>query len=89
MRILTLLFLDDALPPLDTFIKQTTEARVFRRAQAVRHGVKGQRLHTVSATLSRPDSALRKWVHRFASQRVQGLTRNVSYFVAHKHWPRS
>src|ERR671922_2269940 len=73
MRTLTLHFPDDALPTLDTFLKQTKEARVFRRAQAVRNVVKGQRLQTVSDTLSFTYSALRKWVHRFASQGVQGL----------------
>src|SRR5499427_10579839 len=73
MRTLTLHFPDDALPTLDTFLKQTKEARVFRRAQAVRHVVKGQRLQTVSDTLAFTYSALRKWVHRFASQGVQGL----------------
>jgi len=73
MRTLKLHFPNDALPTLDTFIKQTKEARVFRRAQAVRHVVKGQRLQTVSDTLSFTYSALRKWVHRFASQGVQGL----------------
>src|SRR5215475_9877334 len=73
MRTLKLHFPDDALPTLDTFIKQTKEARVFRRAQAVRHVVKGQRLQTVSDTLSFTYSALRQWVQRFASQGVQGL----------------
>src|ERR671930_2494806 len=73
MRPLKLHFPDDTLPTLDTFIKQTKEARVFRRAQAVRNVVKGQRLQTVSDTLSFTYSALRKWVHRFASQGVQGL----------------
>jgi transposase len=73
MRTLTLHFPDDALPTLDTFLKQTKEARVFRRAQAVRDVVKGQRLHTVSDTLSFTYSALRKWVHRFAHQGTQGL----------------
>jgi transposase len=73
MRTLKLHFSDDALPTLDTFLKQTKEARVFRRAQAVRHVVQGQRLQTVSDTLSFTYSALRKWVHRFASQGVQGL----------------
>src|SRR5919202_4477358 len=73
MRTLKLHFPDDALPTLDTFIKQTKKARVFRRAQAVRNVVQGQRLHTVSDALSFPYSALRKWVHRFASQGVQGL----------------
>jgi len=73
MRTLKLHFPNDALPTLDTFIKQTKEARVFRRAQAVRNVVKGQRLQTVSDTLSFTYSALRKWVQRFASQGVQGL----------------
>jgi transposase len=73
MRTLTLHFPDDALPTLDTFLKQTKEARVFRRAQAVRHVVKGQRLQTVSDALFFTYSALRKWGHRFASQGVQGL----------------
>ena len=66
MRTLKLHFPDDALPTLDTFVKQTKEARVFRRAQAVRHVVKGQRLQTVSDALSFTYSALRKWVYRFA-----------------------
>src|SRR5215471_3205784 len=57
----------------DPFLKQTKEARVFRRAQAVRDVVKGQRLQTVSDTLHFTYSALRKWVHRFANQGVQGL----------------
>ena len=73
MRTLKLHFPDDALPTLDTFLKQTKEARVFRRAQAVRNVVKGQRLQTVSDALFLTYSALRKWVHRFASQGVQGL----------------
>ncbi len=51
MRTLKLHFPDDALPTLDTFLKQTKEARVFRRAQAVREVVKGHRLQTVSDTL--------------------------------------
>jgi transposase len=73
MRTLTLRFPDDALATLDTFIKQTKEARVFRRAQAVRAVVKGQRLQTVSDALAFTYSALRKRVYRFASQGVQGL----------------
>src|ERR1700757_3644407 len=73
MRTLKLHFPDDALPTLDTFVKQTKEARVFRRAQAVREVVKGQRLQTVSDTLSFTYSALRKWVHRFAHQGTPGL----------------
>src|SRR5438105_12864009 len=73
MQTLKLHFPDDALPTLDTFLKQTKEARVFRRAQAVRQVVKGQRLQTVSDTLQFTYSALRKWVYRFASQGPQGL----------------
>jgi transposase len=73
MRTLKLHFPDAALPTLDTFLKQAKEARVFRRAQAVREVVKGQRLQTVSDTLHFTYSALRKWVHRFANQGIQGL----------------
>jgi transposase len=73
MRTLKLPFPDEALPPLDTFVKQTKEARGFRRAQAVREVVKGQRLQTVSDTLHVTYSALRTWVHRFANQGLQGL----------------
>jgi len=39
MRTLKLHFPDDALPTLDTCLKQTKAARVFRRAQAVRNGL--------------------------------------------------
>jgi transposase len=73
MRTLKLHFPDDALPTLDTFLKQTKEARVFRRAQAVREVVKGHRLQTVSDTLHFTYSALRKWAHRFAHSGVQSL----------------
>jgi transposase len=73
MRTLKLHFPDEALPTLDTFVKQTKEARVFRRAQAVRDVVKGQRLQTVSDTRHFTSSALRQWVHRFADQGTQGL----------------
>jgi transposase len=73
MRTLKLRFPDDALSTLDTFLKQTKEARVFRRTQAVRAVVKGQRLQTVSDTLSFTYSALRKWVQRFAHHGTPGL----------------
>jgi transposase len=73
MRTLKLHFSDDALPTLDTLVKQTKEARVFRRAQAVRAVVKGQRLQIVSDTLQFTYSALRKWVYRFAHHGTQGL----------------
>jgi transposase len=54
-------------------LQQTKKARIFRRAQAVRAVVKGQRLQTVSDTLPLTYAALRKWVHRFAHQGTQGL----------------
>ena len=73
MRTLKLHFPNDALPTLDTFLQKTKEARTFRRAQAVRAVVTGQRLQTVSDTLHFPYSALRKWVYRFANQGVPGL----------------
>ena len=73
MRTLKLPFANDALPTLNTFLKQTKEARIFRRAQAGRDVVQGQRLQTVSDTLHFTYAALRKWVYRFASQGTQGL----------------
>jgi transposase len=73
MRTLQLHFPDDALPTLDTFLKKTKEARLFRRAQAVRAVVTGPRLHTVSGTLHFTYSALHKWGYRFAAQGPQGL----------------
>jgi hypothetical protein len=48
MRNLNLQFADDALPKLDAFLKETKEARLFRRAQAVREVVKGTRMQEVS-----------------------------------------
>ena len=50
MRTLKLHFPDQALPTLDTFLKQTRRP-LFRRAQAVREVVQGQRLQTVSDSL--------------------------------------
>src|SRR5262244_4036508 len=73
MRTLQLHFPDDALTTLDTVLKQTKEARVFRRAQAVREVVAGHYVSAVSATLHFTNSALRKWVQRFAQQGPQGL----------------
>ena len=73
MRTLKLHFPDNALPTLETFLRQTKEARVFRRAQAVRDVVTGHRLQTVSETLHLTYAALRKWVHRFATEGTRGL----------------
>jgi transposase len=73
MRPLKSHFRDDALTTLDTVLKQTKEARVFRRAQAVREVVAGHHVNTVSMTFHFTNSALRKWVQRFAQQGPQGL----------------
>src|SRR5215813_14316317 len=63
----------DALTTLDTVLKQTKEARVFRRAQAVREVVAGHHVKAVSTLFHFTNSALRKWVQRFARQGPQGL----------------
>jgi transposase len=73
MRPLTSHFPANALPTLETVLKQTQEARVFRRAQAVREVVAGHHVNTVSATFHLANSALRKWVQRFAQEGPQGL----------------
>jgi transposase len=73
MRTLQPHFPDDSLSILNTVLKQTKEARVFRRAQAVREVVKGAHLQTVSDTLAFTYSALSKWVHRFAHEGAPGL----------------
>src|SRR5215470_4702033 len=73
MRILKRPFPAQALPPLETFRKQTKEARLFRRAQAVREVVQGHRLQTVSDSLPFTYAALRRWGYRFANQGVQGV----------------
>ena len=51
MRPLNSHFAHDALPTLDTFMKHSKEARVFRRAQAVREVVAGQTVKAVSRHL--------------------------------------
>ena len=73
MRPLKSHFPAHALTTLDTMLKQTKEARVFRRAQAVREVVAGHHVNTVSATFHVANSALRKWVQRFAQEGPQGL----------------
>jgi len=73
MRPLKSHFPEHALATLDTLLKQTKEARVFRRAQAVRAVVAGQHVSTISATFHLANSALRKWVQRFAQEGPQGL----------------
>jgi transposase len=73
MRPLTSHFPDHALTTLDTMLKQTKEARVFRRAQAVREVVAGHHINAVSKAFHLANSALRKWVQRFAQHGPQGL----------------
>jgi transposase len=73
MRPLKSHFPDHALTTLETLLKQTKEARVFRRAQAVHAVVAGHHVSAVSATFHLANSALRKWVQRFAQEGPQGL----------------
>ena len=73
MRNLNLQFADCALSTLDTFLKETKEARVFRRAQAIREVVKGARMQQVSDQFNFDYSAVRKWVHRFDREGTRGL----------------
>src|SRR5512132_865493 len=73
MRPLKSHFPDHALSTLDTVLKQTKKARVFRRAQAVQAVVAGQHVSAVSATCHLANSALRKWVQRFAQEGLQGV----------------
>ena len=73
MRLLKSHFRADALTTLDTVLKQPKEARVFRRAQAVREVVAGHQVNAVSTLFHFTNSALRKWVQRFAQQGPQGL----------------
>lgn len=73
MRPLSSHFSHDALPTLDTFLKHSKEARVFRRAQAVREVVAGQTIKAVSTIFHFTNSALRKWVQRFAREGTGGL----------------
>ena len=54
-------------------LTQTKEARVVRRAQAVREVVAGHHVKAVSALFHLTNSALRTWVQRFAQQGPQGL----------------
>src|SRR5215467_2899284 len=73
MRPLKSHFPDHALQTLDTLFKQTKEARVFRRAQAIREVVAGHHINAVSEAFHLANSALRKWVQRFAQEGRQGL----------------
>jgi putative transposase len=73
MRPLKSHFPAPALATLETVLKQTKEARVFRRAQAVRAVVVGHHVKAASETFHFTNSALRKWVQRFATEGAQGL----------------
>jgi transposase len=73
MRPLKSHFPAHALSTLDTVLKQTKEARVFRRAQAVHAVVAGQHVAAVAAPFQLANSALRKWVQRFAREGPRGL----------------
>jgi transposase len=73
MRPLKSHFPAHALTTLATMLQQTKEARVFRRAQAVHAVVAGHHISAVSATFHLANSALRKWVQRFAQEGPQGL----------------
>ena len=73
MRPLKSHFRPDALTTLDTVLKQTKEARVFRRAQAVREVVAGHHVNAISALFHFTNAALRTWIQRFARQGPQGL----------------
>ena len=63
---------DQALPTVETLRKQTKEARICRRAQAVRAVVHGDRLHTVADARLFPSAVRRQGVQRFARHGVQG-----------------
>jgi transposase len=73
MRPLKSHFPADAFTTLTTLLQQTKEARVFRRAQAVREVVAGSHVSAVSATFHFTTAARRKWVQRFAQPGPPGL----------------
>src|SRR4030095_2638326 len=73
MRPLKSHFSENALPTLETILKQTQAARVFRRAQAVREVVAGHNVTTDSAAFDLSNSALRKRLQRIAHEGPQGL----------------
>ena len=73
MRPLNSHFAHHALPTLAALMKHSKAARVFRRAQAVREVVDGQTVKAVLDTFHFTNSALRKWVQRFAQEGTGGL----------------
>ena len=73
MRPLSSHFPPDALTTLDDLMKQAKKTRVFRRAQAVREVVAGHTVKATADTFHFTNSALRKWVKRFAKEGAPGL----------------
>jgi transposase len=73
MRPLSSQFPDDALSTLDSLMKQAKQTRGFRRVQAVRQVVAGHTVKATSQTFNFTNSALRKWVKRFAQEGSPGL----------------
>jgi transposase len=73
MRPLSSPFPSDALTTLDALMKQAKKTRLFRRAQAVRQVVAGHTVKATADTFHFTNSALRKWVNRFAREGTQGL----------------
>jgi transposase len=62
-----------ALSTSDTGLKQTKEARVFRRAHAVQAVGAGQHVSAVSAPFHGAHAALRTWGQRCAQEGRQGV----------------
>jgi transposase len=73
MRPLKSHFPEHAMTTLETVLKQTKTVRVFRRTQAVREVVAGHHINAVSEHFHFTNSALRKWVQRFATEGAKGL----------------
>jgi hypothetical protein len=71
MRSLKSHFRHDALPTLETVLKQTKEARVFRRAQAVREVVAGHHVNTVPHSHSPPWSIGHAGVRSLCSMKTK------------------
>ena len=86
MRPLSSHFPSDALTTLDDLMKQAKKTHVFRRAQAVRQVVAGHTVKATSETFNFTNSALRKWVKRFALEGTQGLVdRPRPGSTSHRH----
>jgi len=85
MRPLKSHFPAHALTTLDTMLKQTKEARVFRRAQAVREVVAGHHIHAVSAAFHVANSALRRPNRCFTVDQLLGSECHRRLFDA--RWP--